>query len=59
MRVITNNEAVSMLDTEREKLEKTKHDIMDRLKSGNLPTELEDELRAAVKRVQELLDQPE
>jgi len=48
-----------MLDTEREKLEKTKHDIMDRLKSGNLPTELEDELRAAVKRVQELLDQPE
>ena len=48
-----------MVDTEREKLEKTKQDIMERLTSGNLPTQLEDELRAAIKRVQELLDQPE
>jgi hypothetical protein len=48
-----------MLDTERQKLEKTKQDIMDRLTSGNLPKELEEELRAAIKRVQEQLDRSE
>ena len=48
-----------MLDTERQKLEKTKQDIMDRLTSGNLPKELEDELRASVRRVREQLEKSE
>jgi|GEM_PF-6558314 len=46
-----------MLDTERDKLEKTKNDMLERMKFGNLPSELEDELRAAVRRVQQQLEQ--